>query len=330
MAARLVFAGTPDFALASLKALVESGRVPVAVLTRPDRPAGRGRKLTASPVKRYAVERGIPVLQPATLRDEPVVGELRELRPDLIVVAAYGLILPQGVLDVPAHGCLNVHASVLPRWRGAAPIQAAILAGDDTTGISLMSMTAGLDCGPVYRVEEIAIGDDETAGELHDRLAGLGGRSLVAHVDGIAAGELDASPQDEAAASYAPKIHKRDAAIDWSLPAREVVRRIRAYNPFPGAYASVGAALAANSAANSATNSGLKALLQGERIKIWRAAVADGDGEPGDVLQFDRDGIAIACGEGAVRVDEAQLPGKRRAPAHEFVGQIDLAGRRLG
>ena len=165
---------------------------------------------------------------------------------------------------------------------------------------------------------------------MHDRLAGLGGRSLVAHVDGIVAGEFGAVPQEDALSTYAPKIDKRDAAIDWSLSAREVVRRIRAYNPFPGAYASVGAALAANSAANSATNSGLKALLQGERIKIWRAAVADGDGEPGDVLQFDRDGIAIACGEGAVRVDEAQLPGKRRAPAREFVGQIDLAGRRLG
>ena len=185
---RVIFAGTPDFALASLQALVESGRVPVAVLTQPDRPAGRGKKLTASPVKHYAEQQGIPVMQPATLRNDSVASELEALQPDVMIVAAYGLILPQNILDIPTRGCLNVHASVLPRWRGAAPIQAAILAGDTRTGISLMAMTAGLDCGPVFHVDEIDIGSDETAGELHDRLAALGGTALVAHLDAILAG----------------------------------------------------------------------------------------------------------------------------------------------
>lgn len=304
---RLVFAGTPAFALTSLKALVESGRAPVAVLTQPDRPAGRGKKLTASPVKQYAAQQGIAVLQPVTLRDDDAATELRALRPDLLIVAAYGLILPQDVLDIPTHGCLNVHASVLPRWRGAAPIQAAILAGDKTAGISLMSMTAGLDCGPVYHADEILIGESETAGELHDRLADLGGRSLVARLDAIVAGEMTATEQDEARATYAPKIEKKDAAIDWTLPADEVARRVRAYNPFPGAFCFVG----------------------DTRIKIWRAKPVDGSAEPGTVLQSDRDAIIVACGTGVLQLDELQLPGKRRVAAHDFVGQLDLSGQRL-
>jgi methionyl-tRNA formyltransferase len=305
---RLVFAGTPDFARVSLEALVEAGRVPVAVYTQPDRPAGRGRKLTASPVKHFAEAHGIPVLQPATLRDDHAVEDLAALEPDLLIVAAYGLILPQAVLDVPMRGCLNVHASVLPRWRGAAPIQAAILAGDATTGISLMAMTAGLDCGPVYHSEEIAIGADETAGELHDRLAALGGRLLVTRLDAILAGDIEAQEQDESLVTYAPKIDKRDAEIDWSLPAPEVARRIRAYNPFPGAYT----------------------MADGMRMKVWRAAVTQADGAPGTVLQFDSDAVVVACGEDALRLEELQLPGKRRAPVHEFVGQADLSGTRLG
>jgi methionyl-tRNA formyltransferase len=304
---RIIFAGTPDFALASLEALVESGRTPVAVLTQPDRPAGRGKKLTASPVKQYAEQQGIDIMQPVTLRDAEVVAELEALAPDLLVVAAYGLILPQNVLDIPTHGCLNVHASVLPRWRGAAPIQAAILAGDATTGISLMAMTAGLDCGPVFQTAEVTIGDDETAGELHDRLASLGGATLLEHLDGILAGKLLAAEQDESLATYAPKIQKQDAAIDWALPAAELARRVRAYNPFPGAF-----------------------FYAGEtRIKVWRATAVDNAAEPGTVMQSDRDGIVVACGAGALRLDELQLPGKRRAPAHEFAGQFDLAGTRL-
>jgi methionyl-tRNA formyltransferase len=303
----LIFAGTPDFALASLQALVESGRVPVAVLTQPDRPAGRGKKLTASPVKQYAVQQGIPVMQPVTLRDDSVASELQALQPDVMIVAAYGLILPQNILDIPTRGCLNVHASVLPRWRGAAPIQAAILAGDASTGISLMAMTAGLDCGPVFHIDKIDIGADETAGELHDRLAALGGTALVAHLDTILAGELTPTEQDEALSSYAPKIEKKDAAIDWSLSATELAQRVRAYNPFPGAFF----------------------FANGTRIKVWRAAAVDGAAPAGTVLQSDRGGVVIACGSGALRLDELQLPGKRRVSAQEFAGQLDLAGERL-
>ena len=304
---RIVFAGTPDFALASLKALAESGRVPVAVLTQPDRPAGRGKKLTASPVKLYAEEQGIPVLQPQTLRDDAPAAELEALRPDVLIVAAYGLILPQNVLDIPTHGCLNVHASVLPRWRGAAPIQAAILADDKATGISLMAMTAGLDCGPVFHIEKIDISADESAGELHDRLAALGGTTLVEHLDAILSDGMTATAQDESLATYAPKIQKQDAAIDWSLSAKELARRVRAYNPFPGSF-----------------------FFFGEtRIKVWKATAMAGDAKPGTVLQSDADGIVIACGSGALRLDELQLAGKRRATAREFVGQFDLSEARL-
>ena len=304
---RIVFAGTPDFALASLKALVDAGRSPVAVLTQPDRPAGRGKKLTASPVKLFAEKCGIPVRQPETLRDEQAQAEFAAFRPDLLVVAAYGLILPQAVLDIPQYGCLNVHASVLPRWRGAAPIQAAILAGDKKTGISLMAMTAGRDCGPVFHVEELDIGSGETAGELHDRLATLGGSTLVAHLDAILGGDLAAVPQDDAEATYAPKIDKQDARVDWSLSADEVARRIRAYNPFPGAFC----------------------FLGDTRIKIWRADVVGGSGAPGAVLQCDREAVVVACGDGSIRLEEAQLPGKRRVNGHDFASQLDLAGQRL-
>lgn len=319
---RLVFAGTPEFARTSLKALVESGRTPVAVLTQPDRPAGRGKKLTASSVKQYAERHNIRVLQPVSLRDDGAVAELRALRPDVLIVAAYGLILPQNVLDIATHGCLNVHASILPRWRGAAPIQAAILAGDETTGISLMAMTAGLDCGPVYHVDEIAIGEGETAGELHDRLAELGSDSLVAHLDAIIAGDMTAREQDESLVTYAPKIEKKDAAIDWSLSAEEIARRVRAYNPFPGAYCFVGDA-------PSAVHRPQSGRQQEVRLKIWRATAVDGSAEPGTVLQSDSDAVIVACGSGALRLDELQLPGKRRVAVHEFAGQLDLSGQRL-
>ncbi|MDH3865425.1 MAG: methionyl-tRNA formyltransferase, partial [Gammaproteobacteria bacterium] len=209
--ARVLFAGTPEFALASLQALTNSAITPLAVLTQPDRPAGRGKHLTASPVKRFARDQGIEVLQPETLKDPRAVAQIAAFEPDILVVAAYGLILPQSVLDIPARGCLNVHASLLPRWRGAAPIQAAILAGDAETGISLMAMTAGLDCGPVYVEEAIAIGEEETAGELHDRLATVGSELLVRHFEAIVSGVLDASEQDDSRATYAGKISKQDA-----------------------------------------------------------------------------------------------------------------------
>ena len=289
--------------------------------------------------------------QPETLRDERAVADLAALQPDLLIVAAYGLILPPTVLDIPTHGCLNVHASALPRWRGAAPIQAAILAGDTTTGISLMAMTAGLDCGPVFHIAEVTIGADETAGELHDRLAALGGETLVAKLEGILAGELAATEQDEALATYAPKIAKDDARIDWSLPADEVARRVRAYNPFPGAFCflppvgdksepPVGARRAGDAPRAIHRAHGVlpqvapihrahNGLQQDVRLKIWRASPTAGSAAPGTVLQYDRNAIVVACGEGAVSLEELQLPGKRRAPAHEFIGQTDLGGQQL-
>jgi methionyl-tRNA formyltransferase len=316
---RVIFAGTPEFALASLSALVESGITPCAVLTQPDRPAGRGKRLTESPVKRYAAEHGIPVLQPVTLRDQLAADEIAAFEPDVLIVAAYGLILPQNVLDIPRAGCLNVHASLLPRWRGAAPIQAAILAGDETTGISLMAMTAGLDCGPVYVTSELQIGEQETAGELHDRLALLGGQLLVTHLDDILDGRLNPKEQDEAQASYAGKIEKQDAELDWSQSADSLVRRVRAYNPVPGAYFFV---------RNQTTQEQDERELL--RIKCWRAAVTRAsDSPPGTVLQCDRDGLVVACGEGALAIGELQLPGKRRGPIYEIAQQLDLEGRTL-
>lgn len=305
---RVIFAGTPEFALASLSALVESGIVPVTVLTQPDRPAGRGKHLTASPVKQYALSHAIPVLQPVTLRDDEIVAELASLEPDVMIVAAYGLILPQNVLDIPRHGCLNVHASILPRWRGAAPIQAAILADDEKTGVSLMAMTAGLDCGPVYTVDEIPIGAAETAGELHDRLAELGGNALVRNLPDILAGKLESAMQDEALATYAGKIRKDDAELDWTLDADELQRRVRAYNPAPGAFFHV----------------------DDKRIKCWSASSVAGVESPaGTVVACGQDGIVIACGKDALRLEELQLPGKRRVTAREFAGQLDLSGHRL-
>lgn len=314
--ARVIFAGTPEFARASLSALVESGVIPVTVLTQPDRPAGRGKHLTASPVKRYAEERGISVMQPATLRDDHVVAELQALEPDVMIVAAYGLILPQNVLDIPARGCINVHASLLPRWRGAAPVQAVILAGDKTTGISLMSMTAGLDCGPVFVSGQIEIADDETAGSLHDRLAKLGGDMLVANLDDILEDRVNAVPQDDAAASYAGKISTQDAQLEWSRSASELERQVRAYNPVPGAFffAPVDDTEAGNPL----------------RIKCWRAKTIEAvDAAPGTVVVSGPEGVVVACASGALCLLELQLPGKRRVPAREFSDQLDLVGRVL-
>ena len=308
-AARVLFAGTPEFALASLQALTGSGIMPLAVLTQPDRPAGRGKRLTASPVKRFALEHGIEVLQPTTLKDPDAVAQISVFEPDILVVAAYGLILPQGVLDIPAKGCLNVHASLLPRWRGAAPIQAAILAGDAETGVSLMSMTAGLDCGPVFVEEALAIGAEETAGELHDRLAALGGELLVRHFEAILNDELDAVEQDDALATYAGKISKQDARLDWQRPAAELHRQVRAYNPVPGAFF----------------------LLDDTPVRCWRASIVAGaTGSPGDVLSAGRDGIVVACGQDGLRLDSLQRPGKRPVTGSEFAGSVAMTDRRLG
>lgn len=311
---RIVFAGTPEFALASLVALLAAGLSPVAVLTQPDRPAGRGRRMTASPVKIHAGQAGIPVLQPETLRDAAAAAGIEALRPDIIIVAAYGLILPQNVLDMPAHGCLNVHASLLPRWRGAAPIQAAILANDDSTGISLMGMTAGLDCGPVFAASALTIAGDDNAGDLHDRLASLGGELLVEKLPGILDGEIVANAQDDTLATYAAKIDKRDAELDWTLPADELDRHVRAYNPVPGAFFLVG-------------GTGTREPV---RIKVWNARpVAEIDAAPGTVVEYSNDGLIIACGSGGLCVETMQLPGKRRATVLEAMQQIDLRDQRL-
>ena len=306
---RVLFAGTPEFALASLQALTDAGIVPLAVLTQPDRPAGRGKRLTASPVKQFALDQGIDVLQPATLKDPQVVAQIAAFEPDILVVAAYGLILPQSVLDIPSKGCLNVHASLLPRWRGASPIQAAILAGDEEAGVSLMAMTAGLDCGPVYIEEAVAIGAEETAGELHDRLAALGGELLVRHFDAIVSDALDAVEQDDSRATYAGKISKQDARLDWQEPAEALHRRVRAYNPVPGAFF----------------------LLDDTPIKCWRAGVVVGapGTAAGEVVSAGRDGIVVACGRDALRLDSLQRPGKRPVTAGEFAAAVAMIGRRL-
>lgn len=309
MSPRLVFAGTPDFALASLKALVDAGHRPVAVYTQPDRPAGRGKKLTASPVKTFALEQGIEVRQPKTLRDDRAAKDFAALQPELFVVAAYGLLLPQRILDIPVHGCVNVHASLLPRWRGAAPIQAAIREGDAESGISLMAMTAGLDEGPVYAVRTTPIGDNDTAGSLHDRLAELGGALLVEHIDALLQGEMPSTPQDDARSTYAGKIATADAILDWTRPADELRRQVHAYNPVPGCFFE----------------------YEAKRIKVWDAECADsGDASPGKVLAADSDGIVVACGDGALRLLTLQRPGKGRVNAREFTAALDLSGQVLG
>jgi methionyl-tRNA formyltransferase len=305
----VLFAGTPAFARASLAALLGAGIRPEAVLTQPDRPAGRGRKLTPSPVKALALESGLDVLQPRTLRDDGVTRTLATFDADVLVVAAYGLILPQAVLDIPRCGCLNVHASLLPRWRGAAPIQAAIREGDATSGISLMQMEAGLDTGPVYRTAALDIGERETAGELHDRLAVLGGELLAANLGDILEGRLPAVPQDESAATYAGKISRDDARIDWRDSAAAVDRCIRAYNPVPGAWTEFG----------------------DERVKVWRVRPApELAGDPGTILGQGATGIEVACGEGGVVIESLQRPGKRPVTGAEFAAQVTLHGTAFG
>jgi methionyl-tRNA formyltransferase len=310
-ASRLIFAGTPEFALASLQALCAAGHRPVAVLTQPDRPAGRGRRLSPSPVKAWAVEQGLTVLQPLTLKDDDAVAELAALKPDALIVAAYGLILPPSVLSLPPAGCINVHASLLPRWRGASPIQAAVLAGDPVSGVSLMRMEAGLDTGPVYARTETPLGARETAGELHDRLAALGAGLLAERLDDILAGRLPAEPQDDATATYAPRIRREDALIDWSQPAAAIDRAVRAYNPWPVCHTS----------------------LEGEQLRCWQAeplAGGEAAGEPGVIVAAGPDGIDVATGTGLLRLLEVQLPGRRRIAARDLANQRRLAGLRLG
>lgn len=304
----LVFAGTPRFALASLRSLVQNDMAPALVLTQPDRPAGRGRKLTPSPVKRYADEHGLTVSQPETLKDPVLEDQLAKLEPSVIVVAAYGLIFPPALLALPRQGCVNVHASLLPRWRGASPVQSAILSGDSETGVSLMRMEAGLDTGPVYVRQSIAIGPADTAGELTERLGELGGELLVRHLPQILDGSLRPQAQDASRATYAGKIDKADARLDFGLPAVELERQVRAYDPEPGAWF----------------------MLRDERVKCWRAEVAPGTSHPpGTVLEVSREAIEIACAEGAIRLLELQRPGKGRVTGAQFADGMVTPGTSL-
>ncbi|MGX5727364.1 methionyl-tRNA formyltransferase [Metapseudomonas otitidis] len=286
-ALRLVFAGTPEFAAEHLKALLDTPHQIVAVYTQPDRPAGRGQKLMPSPVKQLALQHGLPVLQPPTLRDPAAQEELRALAPDLMVVVAYGLILPQVVLDIPRLGCINSHASLLPRWRGAAPIQRAVQAGDAESGVTVMQMEAGLDTGPMLLKVTTPISAGDTGGSLHDRLAQLGPQAVVQAIAGLAAGTLQGEVQDDALATYAHKLNKDEARIDWNRPADELERLVRAFNPWPICHST----------------------LDGQPLKVLAAEPAEGRGQPGQILDASKDGLTVACGEGALRLTRLQLPG---------------------
>ena len=296
---RIVFAGTPDFAVPSLRAAAQRNEV-VAVYTQPDRPAGRGRELQLSPVKREALVRGIPVLQPESLKGALAGDALRALQPDLLVVVAYGLILPKAILSIPRHGCLNVHASLLPRWRGAAPIQRAIEAGDRETGVCLMQMEAGLDTGPVLLSQRLAIGEEETGGQLHDRLAALGAQTLADGLGLLRAGMRPVpQPQSDIGVTYARKLDKAEARLDWTQPATQLARKVRAFNPWPMA----------------------DAQLAGERVRVHGAIAIDTAtaATSGRVIAAGRDGIDVACGEGALRIRVLQREGGRAITAADYL-----------
>ncbi len=279
------------------------------VLTRPDSPAGRGLRPAASEVKRFAAEHGLPVFQPATLKTPDALERLRAAAPEVLVVAAYGLILPPPVLEVAPYGSINIHASLLPRWRGAAPIQRAILSGDRRTGISIMQMDVGLDTGPVLARESLAIEDEDDAGTLHDKLAALGARMIVETLSRLGTGGLSAEPQPAQGVTYAAKIEKAEARLDWSCSAAQLARFVRAFRPAPGA----------------------RAKLGGETIKLWRAHESDRRGKAGEVLEAGPDGILVGCGEGALCITELQREGARRLSAAEFLrGHRLAAGDRFG
>ena len=303
-AARILFAGTPDFALTALRALHDADYALPAVITRPDRAAGRGRRLTASPVKRWAREAGLNLLQPANWKDASLTRRLEDFGADLLVVAAYGSILPAAALGVCAQGAVNVHASLLPRWRGASPVAAAILAGDSHAGATLMQMDAGLDSGPLLAARRTRIKPHETTGALERRLALLGADLLLERLPAILAGELDAVPQDAALSTYAPLIAKRQGRLDWTRPAEALARCVRAFDPWPVAHAMWG----------------------GRPLRLWQARERAGDaGEPGRVLSISRDGMDVATVSGVLRVREVQLPGRRRMPAADAARGAPLA-----
>lgn len=307
---RIAFAGTPEFAVPALRALLASKHDVVGVWTQPDRPAGRGRRPRPSPVKAVAGEAGVPVHQPDSLSTPDEQDAMASAAPDLLVVVAYGLLLPGAVLSLPARGCVNLHASLLPRWRGAAPIQRAMLAGDDETGVCLMRMEAGLDTGPVYDCRRTPIRPDDTGGTLHDRLAELGAELLRADLDPLLQGVLAPQPQPAAGVTYARKLDKAEARIDWSEDAAGIARRVAAFNPWPVA----------------------ETDWEGARLRIWRAQPLDAraDDAPGVVTAAGPDGIDVACGRGTLRLLELQAPGGRPLPAAAFVnGHAVPAGTRF-
>ena len=295
---KIIFAGTPHFAAVALEALLAQEFSVVAVLTQPDRPAGRGMQLAASPVKQLALARGLPVHQPVSLKVTDAQQTLADYEADVMVVAAYGLILPPAVLQSPRHGCLNIHASLLPRWRGAAPIQRAILAGDAETGITIMQMDAGLDTGAMLLKKSCLISAQDTAQTLHDKLAQVGTVAIVEALDLLQQGRLTGVPQDDAAATYAAKLSKAEAHIDWAQSAAQIARAVRAYNPFPIAYGT----------------------LNSTPIKIWQASVRDDvAGEPGTVLALEKSGIIVACGQGALCLEILQRPNAKALPTAQFL-----------
>ena len=305
---RIVFMGTPDFAVPSLQALIDAGHDVCAVYTQPDKPQGRKQILTAPPVKTLALEHDIPVFQPNTLKNEDEQARLRELAPEVIIVVAYGKLLPKAVLDIPPHGCINVHGSLLPRWRGAAPIQWAVIAGDEMAGVTTMQMAEGLDTGDMLLTYETKVGEKETAGELFDRLAQSGAELLTQTL--VKLDEITPRPQDDAQSCYAHMLDKQMAVIDWSRSAHEIDCLIRGLNPWPIALTA----------------------LSGERLKVFAAEKTAGNGEPGTVLEADpKKGLTVACGEGALGLTEIQLVGGKRMKATDFLrGHAIEVGTKLG
>jgi methionyl-tRNA formyltransferase len=326
---RIAFAGTPDFAVPALKALVNSSHTVVGVLTQPDRPKGRGRQIAASPVKQAALAHGLPISQPQTLKDEAGRVDLASWEPDVLVVVAYGLILPRAALTLPRLGCLNIHASLLPRWRGAAPIQRAVLAGDAVTGVTIMQMDVGLDTGPMLLKKEVPIARTDTGGSLHDRLAAVGALAVVEALDGYSRGTLMPEPQPTDGVTYAAKIEKTEALIDWSRGAVEIERQVRAFNPWPVA----------------------ETRMDGEQLRVFEALVEStgfaaperreltlppdrSDSETGTIVAVRDDAIVVQCGTGRLALSQVQRPGRRALSAGDFArggsGTTHLLGKRLG
>lgn len=310
---RIAFAGTPDFAVPALRALAGSGQELVGVLTQPDRPKGRGQKTSASPVKQVALELGVPVSQPITLKTAEGAADLQSWRPDILVVVAYGLILPQSILDLPRLGCLNIHGSLLPRWRGAAPIHRALLAGDAETGVTIMKMDAGLDTGPMLLERRTPISREDTSGSLHDRLAALGADALVEAIEGWATGRLQPQPQPTDGVTYASKIEKSEALIDWSQDAEQIERQVRAFNPWPIA----------------------ETRLNGEQLRIYKArATQDGNAferrtaDAGKIVAGSDDAISVQCGIGSLNLLEVQRPGRRPISARDLAHSLTLSDRK--